>query len=72
MCEGWKKAQKSVTLSQKKPRDKFWPEMNLRRRESWGKKKKKEEREGTPPLIPTFSILLFQTGENAKEKKKTI
>ena len=69
MCEGWKKAQKSVTLNQKKPRDKFWPEMNLRRRELMSKKKKKKEREGTLPLIPTFTILLFQTGGNAKEKK---
>ena len=68
MCEGWKKAQKSVTLSQKKPRDKFWPEMNLRRRELSSKKEKKE-REGTPPLIPTFTILLFQTGKNARERK---
>ena len=58
-----------MTLSQKKPRDKFWPEMNLRRREFWSKKKKKKEREGTPPLIPTFTILLFQTGKNARERK---
>ena len=57
-----------MTLSQKKPRDKFWPEMNLRRRELSSKKKKKE-REGTPPLIPTFTILLFQTGKNARERK---
>ena len=69
MCEGWKKAQKSVTLSQKKPRDKFWPEMNLRRRELSSKKKKKKERERTPPLIPTFTILLFQTGKNPRERK---
>ena len=68
MCEGWKKAQKSVTLSQKKPRDKFWPEMNLRRRELRSKKEKKE-REGTSPLIPTFTILLFQAGKNARERK---
>ena len=28
-----------------------------------------EEREGTPPLIPTFTILLFQAGKNARERK---